>query len=64
MTISPILNIADACQKAGGQTTINRDRTKTTPDVPPSATLTGRIGQSSTFDRLIWGRGQEPVIEG
>jgi hypothetical protein len=43
--------------------TINPDRTNATPDVPPSGKFRSR-GQLSAFDRLIWGRGQEPVIEG
>jgi hypothetical protein len=64
MTMSPIPNIADPLRKARGQTTITRDRTKPTPNVPASDAHTGRTGQLSTFDRLIWGRGQEPVIEG
>jgi hypothetical protein len=44
--------------------TINRERTNATPDVSPSGKPTGRIGQLLAFDRLIWGTGQEPVIEG
>jgi hypothetical protein len=44
--------------------TTNLDRSNATPDVPLSGKLGGRIGQLSAFDRLIWGRGQEPVIEG
>jgi hypothetical protein len=44
--------------------TINPDQTQPTPDVRRSGKLTGRTGQLSAFDRLIWGSGQEPVIEG
>jgi hypothetical protein len=43
--------------------TINPDRTPTR-GVSPSDTPRDRLGQLSAFDRLIWGRGQEPVIEG
>lgn len=44
--------------------TINPDQTQLTPDVRRSGKLTGRTCQVPAFDRLIWGSGQEPVIEG
>jgi hypothetical protein len=45
-------------------TTINPDSTQPAPEVAPPHGPSGAAGQLSTFDRLIWGRGQEPVIEG
>src|SRR5262249_9126055 len=50
--------------KTAPGTTINPDRTEPTPDVPSSDRRTVRARQSSRFDRLIWGRRQERVIEG